>query len=364
MADFITEVTNKSSTTYQVKISYYVNGKRTYYTESFSTKTYGTKRIALQCAKECRDKMRKQLNIDGIVLTQDVYTPLEVLEMSFETFPISLETKRKQRIMFNKFIAPYVGDDFSKITPSDIQKTLNKMTSSSTDTINRVMSIWKRMYRMAQFKDIVVQDLTIKVFIPKSKKPRVKRTVSTSKEELDNACKEIMQRVKPNDNILIVSALYIMYYTGMRPSEVYALKRKNIDRDNRIINICQAIGSSEDENYIVINTKTDNSTRSIPYPKELDIIFDNLWNQEYLFKRKNGKFLNGKVVGDVLRRITNGTLRTYMLRHQFSTDMLQSNIDIRTIQEIMGHTSSTMTLEYARSDEETMKKALENRVKK
>ena len=73
------------------------------------------------------------------------------------------------------------------------------------------------------------------------------------------------------------------------------------------------------------------------------------------------EFLNGNYVSNILRRLSKGKLRTYMLRHQFSTDLLTNNVDIRTVQELMGHTSGSMSLEYARSNPELMKKAIKNR---
>ena len=64
----------------------------------------------------------------------------------------------------------------------------------------------------------------------------------------------------------------------------------------------------------------------------------------------------------MLNRVSDGSFRAYTLRHQFTTDMLQQNVDIRTIMELMGHTESTMTLYYARSNDQKKREAVENRV--
>lgn len=51
----------------------------------------------------------------------------------------------------------------------------------------------------------------------------------------------------------------------------------------------------------------------------------------------------------------------YRLRHQFSTDLVTDNQDLRTIMELMGHNNPSMTIEYARSNEELKIKALKDR---
>ena len=51
----------------------------------------------------------------------------------------------------------------------------------------------------------------------------------------------------------------------------------------------------------------------------------------------------------------------YQLRHQFSTDLITNNVDIRTVMELMGHNNTDMTIDYARSSDDLKKEALENR---
>ena len=233
--------------------------------------------------------------------------------------------------------------------------------SSSQDEINRIFSIWKRIYKTAIFHNIAMYDLTLKVTVPKSNKVTIARSTVVTKETLIEISDLIIQRINNDDSALIYCALWIMYYTGMRPSEVYALEWKNIDRINKTIFVCQAIGSTKSKKNTIVKTKTQSSIRTIPYPDELEEIFDMLESDTYLFKRKNGEFLNGNYVSNILRRLSKGKLRTYMLRHQFSTDLLTNNVDIRTVQELMGHTSGSMSLEYARSNPELMKKAIKNR---
>ncbi|WP_442879281.1 tyrosine-type recombinase/integrase [Anaerorhabdus sp.] len=51
----------------------------------------------------------------------------------------------------------------------------------------------------------------------------------------------------------------------------------------------------------------------------------------------------------------------YQLRHLFGTDLITNNVDGRTIQELMGHASYSMSVSYARSSKERKKDALDKR---
>ena len=52
-----------------------------------------------------------------------------------------------------------------------------------------------------------------------------------------------------------------------------------------------------------------------------------------------------------------------MLRHRFSTKLVTANVDPRTVMELMGHKNFSMTVSYARSDDEKKITAMEENVK-
>ena len=190
------------------------------------------------------------------------------------------------------------------------------------------------------------------------KKITVKRKQTITQDEFN----ELLEMIETHctnkyDCFLIVSALKIMRYTGMRPSEVYALTKDDIDFKNHTIRVNKAVGSNSSEKYAVITTKTALSNRLIPYPSKLQIVLERL-PEGFMFKRENGQLLNGDFVSDKIRIYSKGKYRAYMLRHQFSTDLITNNTDIRTVKELMGHSSDNMTIDYARSNDELKKEAV------
>lgn len=361
------ECIEERANSYRVKIAYYEEGKRKFYSCSFSFKKYGSKQKALEYAKKHRDEMKFKFQ-NGMIIKTKHYSLDEVFNNQMELYEKTLSTKKKVICTYNKYIRSFIGGDkeFSSIKFDDIQRNLNSMVDvAKDDTIERAKAIWVRLYRYAIAKDIVLKDETYNVQVPKSNILSIKKPMEISEEDFIQALGMINNSfMNYREKQLVIGSLLIMRYEGMRPSEVFGLTKSNIDLEKMSIYVCQRVGSTSTENNVITHTKTESSIRHIPIDVRLIDVFKQLFELtegEYIFLRNNGEFMNGNYLSDVLRHHTKGLLRAYTLRHQFSTDMLINGVDMRTIQELMGHTSSTMTLGYARSNDELKRKAIEDR---
>ncbi|MDD6004503.1 MAG: site-specific integrase [Firmicutes bacterium] len=223
------------------------------------------------------------------------------------------------------------------------------------------------MYRYAIAKDIVIKDETYSVLVPKSEVIEIKRNVETSYSELMEVIEGIQNsHMKENDSLLCQGALMIMYYTGLRPSETFALSSDDIDFSSMLIHVWKSVGTTSTEKNTIRKTKTECSIRYVPFSDELIPILKLLIDRSingYLFKRDNGLFMDGTYLSNITRRISKGEFRPYQLRHQFSTDLITSGVDLRTAQELMGHKEVNMTVSYARSNENLKRLAITNRNK-
>lgn len=361
----------KTGTTYKVHIPYYdkETGKRKFYSRSFKEKDYGSKSKALEMAKKDRDEISIKIKNNSII-KEESYTLDEVFNHTLDIHPCSLCTKKKLRLIYGKYIESYFkgSRDFSTIKFNEIQKSLNKMVSTSrNDTIKRVFTIWKKMYRYAIAKEIVIKDETYSVLVPKSEVIEIKRNVETSYSELMEVIEGIQNsHMKENDSLLCQGALMIMYYTGLRPSETFALSSDDIDFSSMLIHVWKSVGTTSTEKNTIRKTKTECSIRYVPFSDELIPILKLLIDRSingYLFKRDNGLFMDGTYLSNITRRISKGEFRPYQLRHQFSTDLITSGVDLRTAQELMGHKEVNMTVSYARSNENLKRLAITNRNK-
>lgn len=346
------------------------DGNKLFYSKSFAFKKYGTKQKALEYA--VKDRNAKRIEIQNkTIIKEKHYTLDQMFQKTLDVYQATINTQDKYKAIYNKYLKSYIGGemDFAKIKYDQIQKCLNNMTTQATnDTIGRAKTIWERMYRVAIINKYVAIDETIYIKAPKSEMVSIKKPMETSFEEMKEAINKIGElSINDRDKFLVQSALIVMYYTGMRNAEVCALNKKYIYFDKKQIFICESVGSTSKEAIAIKTTKTQSSIRLVPMAEELIPVLEQLIlqanNNDYLFIRDNGKAMTGERMSDICRQATHGSFRPYQLRHQFSTDMLLGNTDIRTIQELMGHTSSTMTVSYARSNDNAKMLAIENRKK-
>ncbi len=148
----------------------------------------------------------------------------------------------------------------------------------------------------------------------------------------------------------------LMLQTEMRPSEIYVLKRKNVDVEKGFL---QVAGS-----------KTKSSNRKVWLSEQaLKILRLRLakFKGEYLFPKgeKDGAeatyHLNTQH-RETLKRV-DLKFRLYDCRHSFATRCLENGIDLLTLASMLGHSSLDEVMRYAHPSE-TRKKDAANQMQK
>ena len=361
---------------FQVSFEYFdLDGVQQSYTKTFAEKNFKTAKDALNEACKHRDKMRHKLNTEGLPKKQ-TFTLKEVFNLTTQLFILRKETVIKLEKNFKKYILTELGDiDFKKISALSINRTLNQMVSTaSDDTIKRVFSIWKKLFKTARVHKIVMIDITDEIIVPKSEVKKVKKKVNTSYNDLlkiiDTLRKSTRQTKKYIfETEVMIYGLLTIYYTGLRPAECFALKKGNIDLINNIIYIDEEIGSSYTELNVLRETKTEDSVREIPIVPKLKKILQDAFRYQYedaefLFSNYEKQLFDIDTITNKITRCAkkiNIKFNMYMLRHLFSTDLIVNKTDPRTVMELMGHNNVAMTIEYARSNSDLKVKALSKR---
>ena len=114
----------------------------------------------------------------------------------------------------------------------------------------------------------------------------------------------------------------------------------------------------------IIRTKTEKSVRDIPLSTAAEAIFkaiEDMSANEYIFMQANGKLAEIDTISNNVRLASKAAgvdFRMYNCRHQFDTDI---RTDLRTVTELMGHSSAEMSIGYARSDKDKKRKAIDSR---
>jgi len=195
----------------------------------------------------------------------------------------------------------------------------------SPATVNREIAMLKRIINKAMEWGKASKNPISKIkMFPEERKLRF-----LSQQELERLIECSPEALKP---IVIVAV-----FTGMRRGEILNLKWSNIRWDLGLI--------------YVEHTKT-NKIREIPMAK---VVKDILWQlkkkskSEHAFVDREGKPLKtprhwfDKAVKDA--GIKDCTFHT--LRHTFASDLVKANVNLKVVQELLGHRDLSVTLRYA-----------------
>ena len=154
-----------------------------------------------------------------------------------------------------------------------------------------------------------------------------------SKEEIKsilNACRNIKHRL----------ILWLIYSCGLRRSELINIRIKDLDRSRGILNIRQAKGMND--RIVPVSEKVW---------EKVDEYISGYEPEFWLFEGQGG----GKYSAESVYRVFKQALRragikkdvgVHSLRHSYATHLHENGVDIRYIQELLGHRSTRTTEIY------------------
>ncbi|MDV3103304.1 site-specific tyrosine recombinase/integron integrase [Thermococcus waiotapuensis] len=186
----------------------------------------------------------------------------------------------------------------------------------------------------------------------KLKPPKVPRSLpkALNRDEVRKIL-SVIPPTRKRDRVIFL----LLYGAGLRVSEVCNLKKKDVDFERGFIVVRGGKGAKDrvvpvpqsllDEVKAYLSTRTDDS--------------------EYLIvelRRGKRDRLSSKTVWYLLKRYGEKAgvrVTPHMLRHSFATHMLESGVDIRAIQELLGHSNLSTTQIYTKVTVEHLRKAQE-----
>lgn len=372
---YIIERKNKRNHYLQVYINFKdISGNKQIYSRNINVADYVSPKDAMQAAIIIRDNALREINTGTLI--KHVPTVGELYHQTKNLFNISVKTWKRHETTYKNSIKKYENREITSIKPIDVQESINdSINSYSLEATQRVLSLWRQIYKAAAMNDILVADKTVAVTIPKSKTPaRQQKKVLISDEDfkqfveyLEETSKYVRDPIGRFRRTRIIYMLKIMFYTGIRPSECFALTKSDINLITNEITINKAIGSTTTKTRQVISTKTTQSIRTVPISDNLKPLllkmFDEI-KEEHLFYDYDGLPFETSFLSQFISRISNRIgikFNMYMLRHRMATDLIQSNTSARTVQDILGHATYKQSVGYARSSDEDRKTAIDNR---
>ncbi len=149
--------------------------------------------------------------------------------------------------------------------------------------------------------------------------------------------------------------LLFFYATGLRVSELINLKISDIYFDAGLIRI---VGKGSKVRFVPISYDVLNKVKN--YISSIRNNSQNAHSKDYLFISKRGKPFTRAAIWKIIKLQSKAfglNLHPHSLRHLYATHLLENGANIKTIQELLGHSSITTTQRYTFVSDEALNKA-------
>ena len=173
-----------------------------------------------------------------------------------------------------------------------------------------------------------------------------------------NAVEEMLQAPDCNNKLGIrdKAMLELMYATGARVSEVASIKVSWINFDYGFIR-CQGKGSKQ--RIVPMGSEASKAIRRYLLevrPQLLKIEDD----EPLLFLSRTGKKLRRENIWSLVKKYAmkagiRSNISPHTLRHSFATHLLEGGADLRSVQEMLGHSNISTTQIYTHIDRKHLK---------
>ena len=322
--------------------------------------------------KEMHDtEIRRQQEItkcktDFVHFVKNVWFPICIEDGEHKPKTISFYNDTAKNIT-----AYFESANLQKINPTEIQKFLIYLRTEKGFSPRNVHHHYRTLNMI--FSYAVRQDVLLKNPMDKVDPPKLIRTEieALSKEQAADFFNEIHEC--PLDFRCLLTLLVT---TGLRRGECVGLQWRDIDENSSLLRVQRNVTYTTKTGIVVNTPKTARSRRPIPIMESTLRLLCLLRAQRqrenpgvdisdsFIFHGEKGIF-DPKDPNAVTRRVKRfmaahdlPDLSPHDLRHSCATLLLGSGADIKSVQEIMGHTNANTTLNfYVRSDVQQMKAA-------
>lgn len=256
---------------------------------------------------------------------------------------------------FTKFIRG-LGKIFKDIKVDDVKSWILDLTERQIGkrSIKRKMSSLKSFYAWMYLQKRVDSDPFEYVHSPKATHALPDFFSEKEIDTLLTANEKRTDKLKDRDQALLM----LMFASGLRASEVVNLTFNQVDFDNRIMKVS---GKGNKDRLVPFTNSAKEAMLNYINGLRKDLLKE---DTKYIFLNSQGNKMTVRGLEYILDEIEAktglyGKIHPHMLRHSFATKMLNRGADLRTIQELLGHSSIETTSIYTHVAYENMKETYE-----
>lgn len=238
-----------------------------------------------------------------------------------------------ETMTFRSFIA-YLNSGDKENSKNNIQKSVSKRS------INRKISALRTFFKYLQEKKIVKTNKVAYITMPKFEKelPNV-----LNKEDINKLRDAVnTEKITGIRDRLIIE---LLYSSGIRASELIDLNEYMVNIEEREIRV---IGKGNKERITFFSENTKKWLEK--YIEEKKRKYSN-YTKDTIFTNSRGKKLTTRslrrLIADYAKKAgLQKEVTPHVFRHTFATELLNNGVDIRYLQELLGHSSISTTQVY------------------
>lgn len=290
--------------------------------------------------------------------------------------------RKKSTETYYKDIIKYITDYFAgavlqDITPIQIQEYLQylrddhlkkKKKPLSQKYLHHQYGALRNIFGYAERNNFIVKNPMKDVEAPRLKKEKV--------DALTPEQAKIFFEKTGECPIDLQSILYLLITTGLRRGELVGLKWKDIDVSAGVLHVDKSVSYTHGSGVVVSTPKTPSSIRDVPLmPSTVDVLLrylddvkrkhqSTIIKDAFLFHRSDDLFrpIDPNAITRRVKRFmkNNGLpdLSPHDLRHSCATLLLSQGADVKSVQQILGHSDASTTLNfYVKADINQMRAA-------
>jgi len=221
---------------------------------------------------------------------------------------------------------------------------------SSSRSSARQLSTYKRFYNYLFRQDIISQDPTQKISMPKLSKSLPKMI---SEEEVIKLIKSPV--VKKPLGFRDRTMLEVLYATGLRVSELVELKQTQLNLNQGFIRV---IGKGDKERLVPLGMIAKSWLKRYLKGPIFEILGER--NTDYLFPTRKSESISRQAFWQLIKKYSNkagikSNLSPHTLRHAFATHLLNHGADLRVVQMLLGHSDLSTTQIYTHVAQQRLK---------
>ncbi|MBS4193973.1 tyrosine recombinase XerC [Lederbergia citri] len=290
---------------------------------------------------------------------ESVYSFIEYLQIERNYSDYTINFYKKDIEQFALFMNAQGIKSFSDVEYVDARLFVTELYNKklARASASRKISCLRSFYKFLLREELVKENPFALVIQPKA---GVKIPNFFYEEEMNVLFEACMDSTPLS--IRNLALLELLYATGIRVSECANIQLKDLDFDFSTILVK---GKGRKERYVPFGSFAFDALQTYIHHGARNELMKGQETHQYLFVNSRGGPLTASGISHILKKVIEsasltGKIHPHMIRHSFATHLLNNGADMRTVQELLGHSHLSSTQVYTHVTKEHLRKTYMN----